>query len=305
MSKRVDFAKERRAQGRAFGAAVRDILGSIEPLAAQQGIDLQAQLKESSARTDKEDRKVAEGLQEPVVPLFVSDDEGHPDRIGSCVLVRVDAGLYAFTAAHVVDSIGSDRVFAPSEGRGGKLLPLPPCNAHVKSSRDDNNLDVAVLALPPDNLGPFQTRTFLSDSEIDEKDRPDDPSLTSFYLVLGYSASRTQVKVYRGKRLVHQKSFRCRTHPVSASEYVLERLSQADHIALDFDHNEIVVGGRRTQPPKLQGVSGGGIFHMSTATRQGPLVAIATQNRRNSRLVIGTRLKHFLAVARGLNAVSR
>lgn len=248
---------------------------------------------------------MAERLQEPVVPLFIGDDQGHPDRIGSCVLARLDTGLYAFTAAHVIDAIASGRVFAPSKARGGKLLPLPPCSAHVKSSRGDNSLDVAVLALPPDNLGPFQARAFLRDSEIDETDRPDDPGLTSFYLVLGYSASGTQVKVYRGKRQVNQQSFRCRTHPVSASEYVQEGLSQADHIALDFDHNEIVVGGKRTKPPKLQGVSGGGIFHMSTATRQGPLVAIATQNRRNSRLIVGTRLKHFLAVARGLTVASR
>ena len=302
MSKRVDFARKRKTQGRAYSAAVSDIVALIKPSAAQQGIDLQAQLTGASLRTDDEDRKVAERLQEAVVPLFISDDDGHPDRVGTCVLVRVDSGLYAFTAAHVIAAIDSCRVFAPSEGRGGKLLPLPACTAHVKSSTGDNNLDVGVLALPPDNLGPFQKRTFLSDSEIDETDRPDDPYLTSFYLVLGYSASRTQVKVHRGKRQIHQQSFRCRTHPVSASEYVQEGLAQADYIALDFDHKEIVVCARRVQPPKLQGVSGGGIFQMSRVTRQGPLVAIATQNRRNSRLIVGTRLKHFLAVACGLKA---
>jgi hypothetical protein len=51
-------------------------------------------------------------------------------------------------------------------------------------------------------------------------------------------------------------------------------MSQADHLLLDFDHKEIVVEERRANPPKLQGVSGGGIFHIAKETNQGPLVAI-------------------------------
>jgi hypothetical protein len=35
---------------------------------------------------------------------------------------------------------------------------------------------------------------------------------------------------------------------------------------------------------------------------RGPLVAIATENRRGSRLILGTRIKHFLAMVRELKA---
>jgi hypothetical protein len=99
---------------------------------------------------------------------------------------------------------------------------------------------------------------------------------------------------------IHQRSFHCLTNPVDAAEYLQEGMSHADHVLLDFDHKEIVIGGKRVNPPKLQGVSGGGIFHISRETKQRPLVAIATQNRRNSRLIVGTRIKHFLAMAREL-----
>ena len=47
---------------------------------------------------------------------------------------------------------------------------------------------------------------------------------------------------------------------MNAAEYLLEEMSQADHILLDFDHKEIVIEGRRVNPPKLQGVSGGAFF---------------------------------------------
>jgi hypothetical protein len=304
MSKRIDFAGERRRQGRALTTAVRELEALVKPLAQEQGIDLQARLEEASARKEEEERRLAERLQESVVPLFISDSEGPPDRVASCVLVRLDSELFAFTAAHVIDAIGLARVFAPSEGRGGKLLPLPECTAHLSPSTRENDLDVALLVLPSHGLGPFERRVFLSGAEIDQNDEPDDQRIASFYMVLGYSASRTQVKVSRGERQIHQRSFRCSTSPVAPAEYLQEKLSQEDHIALDFDHKEIVIERRRQNPPNLQGVSGGGIFHISRATKQGPLVAIATQNRRNARLIVGTRIKHFLSMARELKITS-
>ena len=302
MSKRIDFAKERRAQGRSLNNAVRRLVPLLQPLAQQQGIDLQARLKEASARKSEQRRQLAERLQESAVPLFIGGNGRQPDRIGSCVLVCLDSDLFAFTAAHVIRGAASARLFAPSAGRGGKLLPLPSCTAHLNSSRSHNDLDVGVLVLPASQLGPFRGRVFLAGTEIDQSDQPDDQGSASFYFILGYSASRTQVKVSRAERHIHQRSFQCSTNPVDATEYVHEEISQADHVLLDFDHKEILVGATRVNPPKLQGVSGGGIFYISRETRQGPLVAICTQNRRNSRLIVGTRIKHFLVVVRELKA---
>ena len=145
MSKRIDFAKQRRDQGRSLTSAVRDLKAIMEPIAHQAGIDLRAMLGEAAARKEKEKQLLTERLQESVVPLFIYRD-GQPDRVGSCVLVRLDSQFYAFTAAHVIRDAGSAKLFAPSEGRGGKLQPIPPCTAHLKSSRGNNDLDVGVLA---------------------------------------------------------------------------------------------------------------------------------------------------------------
>jgi hypothetical protein len=138
MSKRIDFAKQRRDQGRSLISAVREIKATMEPIAHQSGIDLRAILNEGAARKEKEKQLLTERLQESVVPLFIYRD-GQPDRVGSCVLVRSDSQFYAFTAAHVIRDAGSAKLFAPSEGRGGKLQPLPPYTAHLKSSRGNND----------------------------------------------------------------------------------------------------------------------------------------------------------------------
>jgi len=304
VSKRINFAKERKVQGRSLITAVREVIRLVQPVAQRHGIDLQARLAETSTRESEKRRQLAERLQESVVPLFVGHRDG-PRRVGSCVLVRLNSDLFAFTAAHVVITAASRRLFAPSEGRGGKLLPLPSCTAHLNSSASHDDLDVGVLVLPARQLGPFHQRIFLAGTDIDENDRPDDQRLDSSYFVLGYSASRTQVKVSKAERHIYQRSFHCSTNPVEAAEYLQEGMSQADHVLLDFDHKEIVVGGKRVNPPKLQGISGGGIFHISGQTKQSSLIAIATQNRRNSRLIVGTRIKHFLAMVRELKATLR
>lgn len=294
MPKRIDFAKERRIQGRALIAAVDESVSLLQPIAQQQGIDLRARLDEASARRSEKHHLLAKSLQESVVPLFRIDSGSRPDRIGSCVLVRLQSDLFAFTAAHVIREASSARLFAPSEGEGGKLLPLPSCTAYLGPSIGRDDFDVGVIALPPSHLGPFQKHVFLAETEIDQRNRPDGRGVDAFYFVLGYPSSLAKVTVSSTKRHIHQRSFQLATSPVEPGEYLKEQMSESDHILLDFDHNEIVLGKKKVTPPKLQGVSGGGIFHISRKTMCGPLVAIATQNRRNSRLIVGTRIKHFL-----------
>jgi hypothetical protein len=302
MPNRENLAKKRKTQARALSTMVENLAAIAAPVARMEGIDLQAQLAEASARRAEEQRQLAERLQESVVPLFMDDDQGRPDRLGSCVLVRLDSDYYAFTAAHVLRDVGSSRLSAPSTGKGGTLLPLPPSTGWLSPTTSDNDLDVGVLALPASALGAFERRVFLTGPEIDQADQPDDTGFASSYFVLGYSASRTQVKISHERFQIEQKSFHCMTSPVDAAEYARENVSQSDHLLLDFDHKDIVVAKKRVTPPRLQGVSGGGVFRISRDTRQGPLVAIAARNLRNSRIIVGTRLKHFLSMAREMKA---
>lgn len=102
MSKRIDFAKKRRLQGRFLSSATQELVELVQPIAEQQGVDLRARLAEGVVRRSEERRLLAERLQESVAPLFIAHGDRQPDRIGSCVLVRLDSEFFAFTAAHVV-----------------------------------------------------------------------------------------------------------------------------------------------------------------------------------------------------------
>ena len=67
---------------------------------------------------------------------------------------------------------------------------------------------VGVLIIPARTLSAFEHRVFLTGSEIDEGDQPDETALASFYYVLGYSGSRTQVKVSPQTRQINKGRFR-------------------------------------------------------------------------------------------------
>jgi hypothetical protein len=294
----MDFAQKRRTEGRSASAAVEDIIALLKPIAAQQGVDLQGRLEEAAAQKEVERRELAERLQRAVMPLF-KYHRGYPGTLGSCVLVRLDSTCYAFTAAHVLRDAGDAPLWFPPQGKGEKFLRLPQ-SAGLTLLVDRGGLDIGILMLPASTLSAFEHRVFLTGSEIAETDQPDETGFTSFYYVLGYSGSRTQARVTAKTRQINQRSFQVSTSVVSAAEYSRENLSQSDHILLDYDHNEIVIKRRRVTPPMLQGVSGGGVFHLSRSTQQGPLVAIATENPRRSRLIVGTRIRHFLDAAREL-----
>jgi hypothetical protein len=141
-----------------------------------------------------------------------------------------------------------------------KLLPLPPCTAHLSSPGRHNELDVGVLVLPARQLGRFQKRVFLAGPEIDQNNRPHDQGLAWFYFVLGYSAARTQVKVSRAPRLIHPRPFHCSTNPVDAAEYLRQGMSQADHVLLDFGHKVMVIGSGGSIHPNCKELAAGAFF---------------------------------------------
>jgi hypothetical protein len=299
MSKK-DFAAKRRAEARALSKLNDHLVKLFEPVATSEGKDLRALLDEAATLRAERQQQLAERLTKSVLPLFTDDQRGKPDRIGSCVLVRLDSSRYIFTAAHVIRDAGSAPLWVPCAEGSRTRLKLSRHAAHL--TPELNPLDVGIFLLHPSVLSAFEGRVFLADRELDLDGLPDDQSLGSFYYVIGYSASRTQVKVSHERRQVNQKLFHCTTSVVEADEYLQEHVSQSDHVLLDFDHNEISVKGEPRGPLKLKGVSGGGIFYISRNTMLGPLIGIAMENPRKSRIIVGTRLKHFLVAARALRA---
>jgi hypothetical protein len=136
--------------------------------------------------------------------------------------------------------------------------------------------------------------------DVDADGKVEHQWFDNFYFVMGYPASRNQSDTNHRRKKIHVKSFHLATNPPPGDPFQKEKLSRAEHLLVEFDHNETVVERKKVVPPKLQGVSGGGIFCISRSSNTGPLVAIATEHRKRSSILVGTRVRYFVQVAREL-----
>jgi hypothetical protein len=171
---------------------------------------------------------------------------------------------YAFTAGHVIKDARSAHLWTAAGN--AKLEPLPYIT-HFSSQAEDGGLgdiDIGIVPLKSSSLGPFGQCQFLED--VDAEGKVEHQWLDNFYFVMGYPASRNQSATNHRRKKINVKSF---------------------HLAT-------------STPPKLQGVSGGGIFCIWRSSNTGPLVAIATEHRKQSCTLVGTRVRSFVQVAREL-----
>jgi hypothetical protein len=214
--------------------------------------------------------------------------------------VRLDDYHFAFTAAHTLDepSLG-----LAGPAANGKLVEVP-CTEAVRRRPSD----VAVIPLRRSVVAAkFSNWRFLTVDEVDGGHRDDNHNeLLRFYFLMGYPSSRSLCQISKAARNIHVSSYQVALHPPPAGVHTAEELDPDVHLLLEYDHEKIVDDdGKQRNPPKLQGVSGGGMFLISRLRNRGPLIAIATEHRRNPRLVVGVRIKPFLEIARQLSSTKR
>jgi hypothetical protein len=265
-------------------------------------VDLAAILQNAAAATAKRGYDLAERLKQTVLPLYLQDERERPWPFGSCVLVRVEGRFYAFTAGHVLQKVGALSLWAPA--LNGKLEVLPCTRGFVRRNKNPlKDLDMGLIPLHASCLGPFDGYCFLDETEIDEEGNASYAILRNFYMVMGYPCSPGQSKTnYPGLKL-NPKSFQLHTNPPLADLYEQEKFDKVKHIVVEFDRDDIHINRKKVTPPRLQGVSGGGIFCISHETYRGPLIAIATDHRIEARLVAGTRIRYFIEEARHINRI--
>ena len=189
-----------------------------------------------------------------------------------------------------------------STGARSKLVEIPSTvGYHTADPVGGLDFDVGVLPLRASELEPFAGCVPLGAQDVDENDQPNHLDFGSnSYFVFGYSASRSQITIRHKERHIQQQTFQLTALPEAPATYAREQLDPAVHLALEYDHEKISSGGVDVNPPKLDGMSGGGIFHLEGREARGKLVAIATEHRRKARVLVGTRIEHFFNTARHL-----
>jgi hypothetical protein len=234
----------------------------------------------------------ADSLAQSVVPLFVPHDQDpeRPERAGSCVLVRLFDRDFVVTARHVFGDRTRQEYFLGR--RGSNLITFTvPGMFTVKSA--DEDLDVAVIALTPTQTASLAGLVFIPEESVEIK--AGQPSPRDEYVVFGFPDSHAQFRLDRPHRNIRQKSFYFRTGAARSEISASEGFNHDTHLAVEFDPQWITVDGKRHNPPKPRGISGGAVFHMVNGTLR--LAGILTAHRKASRAMISVRMSEVVAIA--------
>lgn len=244
-------------------------------------------------------RKVNSTLTASVRPLFLKDEDRRRwAPLGTCILVTLDGVKFVFTAGHVLSEPGYPNRFK----RGPIVLATPAGRLISLSSREavfmgrtsnSQDLDVGVARIEQtsNELGECH---FLAENEW-QFNHEDDRSGKSFYVLIGYPGSRGLTKI-RNRR-IEQRSLCICTNLVPEQQYEELNLSVKDHILLVYNQSKVTHNGARFNMWKLDGMSGGGVFHVHKETGRAQLVAISTEHRRVSECIVGTRVNHAITLA--------
>jgi hypothetical protein len=239
-----------------------------------------------------------EVLARSVIPLSVYNANRRPEHVATGILLLVDGHHFLITAGHAVFQTRDQHLFAGFAGI--KLQPVPALarQASRVNVLEVDDLDIGLMPLPTSKLGEFSRGAFLDEKSLNADEFPDPRrERAPDYLVYGYSAGRSQVKVDHRDKILHQISFHLRTYASPMSSYAEQKLNPRRHLLLNHDPKDVLIGGQLRTMPQMKGVSGGAVVHCPP-NGKAALVAIVIEHHRRPRAIVSTRIGHVIAFAR-------
>lgn len=229
-----------------------------------------------------------------VLPVFTNHTD-RPEHYGTCVLVELDGHPLIVTAAHVIEETRkpANRF---TVAVGGRLVT--PLSRKALFTAPDNPMDIGVIPLSALQRDGFIEGggVFLGAEMLDESEKGDGAdnqnTLANVYLPVGFPITRSRIQHSQLK--IGLKTFSAR---VTLAPLYPASIATTDQIVLEYEN--LLLEGRKVDPPKLTGMSGGGVFRYQ---RRHPetikLVGILTSHEKRPRLMIGTKWGVAARIAR-------
>lgn len=200
-------------------------------------------------------------LARSVIPLSIYNGQRRPQHVATGILLRVDGYHFLVTAGHAVVQTREQHLFAGFEGIKLQRVPALPRQASRVNVLEVDDLDIGLLPLPASGLGEFTRGTFLELDSLNVNEFPDPRrERAPDYLVYGYSAARSQVRVDHKAKILHQTSFHLRTYASPMSSYIQHKLDPRRHLLLNHNPQDVLIDGQLRTMAQMKGVSGGAVI---------------------------------------------
>ena len=184
---------------------------------------------------------------------------------------------------------------------GGQLLRIRT-NRFVTPPND--SADIGLISIPSEAAKTINDTggVFLDAEMIDEVEKADGlDDLNTFancYFAVGFPASRARSQIRHREKKIHLRTFSVRLTLAPTVDYP-DGFSKDEHLLLDYAADEVLLGGQPVNPPKVQGMSGGGIFRFRRRRPETTkLVGILIEHHKAARVMVGTRVAVVAALAR-------
>lgn len=225
-----------------------------------------------------------------VRPILEPDEHGDPRPVGSGVLLRFKGEHFLLSASHVMDRtdvslyIGTETTW--------KELPHP--YHYTVPSTEPDPFDVGFVHLPEELAHSLDGCVFLEESDIDLRERPSyKQDRRSLYLALGWPQNRFKFNWHEKKTKLENLGY---FGPAAQQGlYAGSGLDPRLHLLIALDQEKVVhQSGSLGTPPKLHGISGGGVWRVDSFATRNPaadkLVAVTIRREPQLGCLVATRV---------------
>ena len=206
------------------------------------------------ADLDRAAGKLGDRMYHTVLPIIGADERGRHDAIGSGILIAFGARRFLATAAHVLEH--NDEHGSPDPLWKATTLYLGnPGHPHVRllgeAPKANDPADVGMVELSDETMAELQNCHFLNA----DQDFSAASANSQFAVAIGYqnraSKPNDDLKTVKHEPLIFSNSGSHR---------------KGIHIFLPMDWTKVRDGDQIRSIGKLHGISGGGLFWLSTLT---------------------------------------
>lgn len=237
----------------------------------------------------------------------------HGDELiaaGSVVLSWYKGSRYLLSAAHVFELYPDRQYCIGTASKWVQLIGDFRVHQVPAAGRDSDPLDYAFMEVDESFADSLDGCQFLTANQLVATNDPLNfrTGSRSKYLTIGYPLNKLGFS--RALRATQPKNLFFVSLLAPQTAYAKTKLLPSTHILVEFDRKQVSVAGVSQQSPKVEGLSGGGMFRMPGVERIGDvtpprLAAITTERDKINDLMVGVRIDVILAAIDADQAVLR
>jgi hypothetical protein len=214
--------------------------------------------------------QAAEDYVDSVLAIYRSSDasEGHPEQIGSCILLEIDGTPLVVTAAHIVDDITKGATLFVAGSSQSQLVPIMggdiKATSPPRGDRDQDHADSAFWRIPDDVANRLGAANFLGTSRLSHNRAPLE---RRYYTAFGYPVCNNEGRVNRERRTISFAPSMHTSNAVSEPKLARKLRSTEDqHIFVRFAKQSQNAHGETVETFYPKGLSGGALLDLGDFT---------------------------------------